>query len=78
MRHMDTVCKVDFSYRGKEIGKILQSGFPEIIPSGKHTKNYRTSPFLMGKTHYFYGPFSIAMLNNQRVHFYLLNKQLEL
>jgi hypothetical protein len=23
---------------------------PEGIPSGKHTKNYETSPFLMGKS----------------------------
>ena len=27
------------------------------IPSGKHTKNYGTSPFFNGKIHYFYGHF---------------------
>ena len=36
------------------------------IPSGKHTKDYGTSPFLMDKST-INGPFSIAMLNYQRV-----------
>ena len=39
------------------------------IPSGKHTKNYGKSPFLMGKSwkiHYKWS-FSIATLNYQRV-----------
>jgi hypothetical protein len=36
-----------------------------MIPSGKHTKNYGKSPFLMGKLT-INGPFSIAMLNYQR------------
>ena len=36
------------------------------VPSGKHTKNYGKSPFLMGKST-INGPFSIAMLNNQMV-----------
>ena len=35
-------------------------------PSGKHTKNYRKSPFLMGKST-IHGPFSIAMFVYQRV-----------
>ena len=30
------------------------------IPSGKHTKNYGTSPFLMGKSTISTGPCSIA------------------
>jgi hypothetical protein len=39
------------------------------IPSGKHTKNYGKSPFLMGKStiNHYKSPFSIAMLNYQRV-----------
>jgi hypothetical protein len=37
------------------------------VPSGKHTKNYGKSPFLMGKST-INGPFSIAMLNYQRVY----------
>ena len=39
------------------------------LPSGKRLHNYGTSPFLMGKSdiHYFLWPFSIAMLNYQRV-----------
>jgi len=36
------------------------------LPSGKHTKNDGTSPFLMGKLT-INGSFSIAMLNYQRV-----------
>ena len=31
--------------------------FSGHIPSGKHTKNYGQSPFLMRTTHYFYGNF---------------------
>ena len=37
------------------------------LPSGKLTKNYGKSPFLMGKSTISTGPFSIAMLNYQRV-----------
>ena len=37
------------------------------LPSGKHTKNYGTSPFLMGKSTISTRQFSIAMLNDQRV-----------
>ena len=37
------------------------------LPSGKHTKNDGTSPFFMGKST-INGPFSLAMLNNQRIH----------
>ena len=37
------------------------------LPSGKHTKNYRKSPFWMGKLTISTGPFSIAMLAYQRV-----------
>jgi hypothetical protein len=37
------------------------------LPSGKHTKNYGKSPFLMGKLTNYKLPFSIAMLNYQRV-----------
>ena len=37
-----------------------------LIPSGKHTKNYGKSQFLMGKST-INGPCSIAMLNYQRV-----------
>ena len=36
------------------------------IPSGKHTKNDGTSPFLIGNINYKL-QFSIAMLNYQRV-----------
>ena len=36
------------------------------LPSGKHTKSYGKSPFLMGKST-INGPFSIAMLVCQRV-----------
>jgi hypothetical protein len=34
---------------------------------GKHTKNYGTSPFFMGKSTISTGPFSIVMLDYQRV-----------
>ena len=37
------------------------------LPSGKHTKNYGKSPFFMGRRTVSTGPFSIAMLNYQRV-----------
>jgi len=37
-----------------------------LVPSGKHTKNYGKSPSLIGKST-INGPFSIAMLNYQRV-----------
>ena len=37
-----------------------------VLPSGKHTKNYGKSQFFMG-TLTINGPFSIAMLNYQRV-----------
>ena len=37
------------------------------IPSGKHTKNYGKSPFLMGKST-INGPFSTAMLVYRRVY----------
>ena len=36
------------------------------LPSGKRTKNYGKSPFLIGKSTII-GPFSIAMLNYQRI-----------
>jgi hypothetical protein len=38
-----------------------------MLPSGKHTKNYGKPPFLMGKSTISM-PFSIAMLNYQRVY----------
>ena len=37
------------------------------LPSGKRLHNYGTSPFSMGKSTISTGPFSIAMLNYQRV-----------
>ena len=40
------------------------------IPSGKHTKNYGESPFLIG-TSSINGSFSIAMLNYQRVYIHI-------
>ena len=39
----------------------------EIIPSGEHTKSYGKWPFLMGKLTISTGPFSIAVLVQQRV-----------
>ena len=40
------------------------------VPSGKRLqKLWKDPPFLMGKINYFYGHFSIAMLNYQRVSF---------
>ena len=36
------------------------------LPSGKLTQLWKITIF-NGKIHYFYGPFSIAMLNYQRV-----------
>jgi hypothetical protein len=39
-----------------------------LLPSGKHTKNYGKSPFLIGKST-IHGPCSIAMLNYQRVEY---------
>ena len=38
----------------------------QLFPSGKQPHNYKKSPFLMGKLT-MNGPFSIAMLNYQRV-----------
>jgi hypothetical protein len=38
-----------------------------LLPSGKHTKNDGKSPFLMGKYQRTKWPFSIALLNYQRV-----------
>ena len=32
------------------------------LPSGKRLHNYGNHHFLAGKIHYFYGPFSIAIL----------------
>jgi len=48
-----------------EFHGILLTG---TVPSGKHTKSYGKSQFLMGKLT-INGPFSIAMLNYQRVIF---------
>ena len=42
------------------------SGGWNVLPSGKHTKNYGKSPFLIGKST-INGQFSIAMLVYQRV-----------
>jgi len=39
----------------------------KILPSGKHTKSYGKSPFGIGKSTV-NEPFSIAMLNYQRVY----------
>ena len=41
-------------------------GAHQHLPSGKRLHNYGKSLFLMGK-HTINGPFSMAMLNNQRV-----------
>jgi hypothetical protein len=41
-------------------------GWSDGTRPGKLTKNYGTSPFFYGKTHYKW-PFSMAMLNYQRV-----------
>ena len=38
-----------------------------VVPSGKHLHSYGKSPCLMGKSTISTGPFSIAMLNYQRV-----------
>jgi hypothetical protein len=40
---------------------------PVILPSGKHTKHYGKSQFLMGKSTISTGTFSIAMFVYQRV-----------
>ena len=51
-------------------------GVPNLdLPSGyvtysSHGKFLINGGFLAGKIIYFYGPFSMAMLNNQRVHPY--------
>ena len=50
------------------LNKPRTPGLSNIIPSGKHTKNYGKSPLLMGKST-INGPFSIAMLVYQRVIF---------
>jgi len=39
----------------------------KVLPSGKHTKNYGKSQFLMGKSTIIKWQFSIAMLVYQRV-----------
>jgi hypothetical protein len=55
----------------KHLKSCGNSVFPGCeLPSGKHTKNYGNSPFLMGKPSISMGhvhPFSMAMLNKQRV-----------
>jgi hypothetical protein len=43
-------------------------GSTDLLPSGKHTKNYGKSPFITGKSS-INDPFSIATLNYQRVLF---------
>ena len=43
---------------------------PIYLPSGKRLHNYGKSPFFYGKIHYKL-PFSIAMLNYQRVSFFI-------
>ena len=51
-------------------GARLRSGRGQVrLPSGKHTKNDGKSSCLMGKLTISTGPFSIAMLNYQRVWF---------
>ena len=42
----------------REAAKAIKAGlvnFLGLVPSGKHTKNYGTSPFFYGKIHYSYG-----------------------
>jgi len=43
----------------KNGNKHILSSTLDALPSGKHTKNYGKSPFLMGKST-INGPFSIA------------------
>ena len=45
--------------------------FLPVIPSGNHTKNYGTSPFYSWVNELFLWPFSIAMLNYERVYIYI-------
>ena len=40
------------------------------LPSGKRLHNYENSPCLMGKSTISTGPFSIAILNYQRIYIY--------
>ena len=42
--------------------------FSQLLPSGKHTKNYGTSPFLMGKSTISMAIFNSKLLNYQRVY----------
>ena len=49
-----------------EIGSSDRPGGLDMLPSGKHTKNYGKSQFLMGKST-INVPFSIAMLVYQRL-----------
>ena len=48
---------------------LIFLGVQNLIPSGKHTKDYGKSPFFMGKSvnQLFLWPFSIAMSVYQRV-----------
>ena len=41
--------------------------FSQLLPSGKHTKNYGTSPFLMGKSTISMAIFNSKLFNYQRV-----------
>ena len=41
------------------------------LPSGKRLHNYENSPCLMGKSTISTGPFSIAILNYQRIYIYI-------
>ena len=45
----------------------FRAGRPADARPGKHTKNYGTSSFFMGKSTISTGPFSIVMLDYQRV-----------
>ena len=51
----------------KSIENPGNMGIVDILVTGKHTKNYGKSPFSMGKSTISTGPFSIAILNYQRV-----------
>ena len=54
--------------KDEDDGRWAPWGFHQWrIPSGKRTKNYGKSQFVMGKSNISTGPFSIAMLVYQRV-----------
>ena len=73
--HLPRPCGFDFGVRpGNNLKTDIRNPWWENhhIPSGKHTKSYRKSPFLMGKSTISITIFNSELLNYQRVYFSIL------